>query len=87
MYSVGYMYAIKTLYMYINFTHTKYLAILLAKPALALRKLDLSLPGPSARKMWANTLMAECQRCCISSTDQPIVIGPVGQLREKWVFG
>ena len=54
---------------------SSYLAILLANPALALRKLSLSLPGPSARKTWANTLIQECQRCRAWSTVSVRVTG------------
>ena len=49
--------------------------IRLAKPALALRKLSLSLPGPSARKTWANTLTEQCQRFSAWSTDRERTVG------------
>ena len=59
---------------------TTNLAIRLAKPALALRKLSLSLPGPSARKTWANTLIHECHRCRAWST---VIVRVTGEGTEE----
>ena len=55
-------------------SHTD-LAIRLANPALALRKLSLSPPGPSARKTWAKTLMQLCHLWRAVSTERERVTG------------
>ena len=55
-------------------SHTD-LAMRLAKPALALRKLSLSPPGPSAKKTWAKTLMQLCHLWRAESTERERVTG------------
>ena len=61
------------------------LAMRLANPALALRKLSLSPPGPSARKTWAKTLMQLCHLWRAASTERERVTGGwmAGELGER----
>ena len=61
------------------------LAMRLANPALALRKLSLSPPGPSAKKTWAKTLMQLCHLWRAASTERERVTGGrmAGALQDK----